>query len=98
MDTEHLEAVLRVADLDQAREQITFMHQMLNDEAKKEGSVAIFPQAYAQSWQAFRDKPTIETARAFLIVAPQLLQAFEEACPGHQLHDTRKFLKDQGVG
>lgn len=93
---EHCEVVLAAADLIMARDQMAYTHQMFNDEAAKKGGKYLFRNEYVAAWQAFRDNPTIDTARTFLAVAPPFLECLEQCCPGQSFHSAERFLKDRG--
>jgi hypothetical protein len=91
------DAVLGKCDLLMARDGIAEMHRTLNAEAERKGGHYMFQQDYVTVWEAFRDKPSIETARALLRVAPSLLQPFQSCSIGGGLYSTNRPLKRRGL-
>jgi len=89
--------VLAKADLMMARDEIADMHRMWNAEAAQQGGEYIFPVEYANAWKAFRDNPTITTARALLESAPPLIMYFEMCSPGHNFYANARYLKGRGL-
>src|SRR5258708_342135 len=87
--------VLGKCDLLMTRDEITVMHRMLNAEAEKEGGAYHFKNDYVAAWESFRNRPTIDSARLLLDVAPQLLQYFEMCSPGTSFYSTNRLLKDR---
>lgn len=79
------------------RDEILNLHKMMNAEAAKNGEKAVFKSEYVAAWQAFRDGPSIGTARALLSYAPQLLDYFEMCSPGHEFYERARFLKERGL-
>lgn len=71
------DAVLASCDLVKARDEIIGFHKIVNAEAEARGESALFKQEYATAWAAFRDNPTIDSARTLLEVSPPLLQYFQ---------------------
>jgi hypothetical protein len=88
------DAVLAKCDLLMARDEIASMHRMMNAQGEKEGGAYYFRNEYAAAWAAFRDKPTIDTARILLNVAPPLLQYFEMCSSGSSFYSTSRLLKE----
>jgi len=95
--TEHSDAILSKSDLPMVRDEILNLHRMFNEQAAKDGGKMAFKTEYVDAWYAFRDGPTVNTARALLDNAPQLLEYFEMCCPGHDFYQRARFLKDRGV-
>lgn len=75
------DAVLSKCDLLMARAEIADMHRMQNAQAEREGGTCYFKKEYVAAWESFRDKPTVDTARALLTIAPPLVQYFEMCSP-----------------
>lgn len=71
------DAMLSNCDLLKARDWIADMHGMENAEAEKRGGSYYYKNEYIAAWEAFRDNPTVVTARTLLEVAPPLLRYFE---------------------
>jgi hypothetical protein len=95
--TEQRDAVLARSDLPMVRDEIVNLHRMFKDQAAKDGSTVAFKTEYVNAWYAFRDGPTVSTARVLLDNAPQLLEYFEMCCPGHDFYERTQFLRDRGV-
>lgn len=91
------DSVLAKADLAMARDEIASMHSMVNAQAEKEGRAYYFKNEYVAAWEAFRDRPTIDTARVLLDVAPPLSQYFEMCSPGSSFYSTSRLLKKRGL-
>lgn len=91
------DAVLDKCDLLMARDEIADWHKMLNSQAEKKGEACYFKKEYAAAWASFRDRPTIDTARMLLDVAPPLLKYFEMCSPGSSFYSTNHFLKERGL-
>jgi hypothetical protein len=91
------DAVLEKSDLLMTRDEIAGMHRMWNTQGEKEGGAFHFKKEYVAAWGAFRDRPTVDTARMLLDVAPQLLQCFEMCSHGSSFHSTSSFLKERGL-
>ena len=89
--------MLNKCDLFMARNEIADMHKMLNAQAAKEGGEYIFKIEYVTAWQAFRDSPSISTARKLLGIAPHLLEYFEMCSPGNSFYSTAHYLKERGL-
>ena len=96
-DNKRWDVVLGQCDLIMARDEIANMHRTFNAQGEKEGGAYYFHHDYAAAWEAFRAKPTIETARALLAVAPPLLQYFEMCSPGNSFYSTSRILKERGL-
>jgi hypothetical protein len=94
---EQRDAVLARSDLPMVRDEILNLHKMFKEQAAKDGGTVAFKAEYVNAWYAFRDGPTISTARALLDNAPQLLEYFEMCSPGHDYFERTRFLKDRGV-
>jgi hypothetical protein len=62
--------LLAKCDLLMARDEIADMHRMQNAQGENEGGAYYFKVEYVAAWEAFRDSPTIDTARLLLDVAP----------------------------
>jgi hypothetical protein len=60
-----------------------------------EGAYYCAPE-YLNAWVAFRDYPNIETAKAFLDVAPSLVRYFEICSPGHSFYENKRLLQESG--
>ena len=90
-------SVLAKADLALARDEIASMHSMVNAQAEKEGGAYYFKNEYVAAWEAFRDSPTIDTARVLLNVAPSLSQYFEMCSRGSSFYSTSRLLKERGL-
>ena len=86
------EAVLRKCDFVMARDEIAEMHRRLNEQGQREGGTYCFKNDYVAAWYAFRDNPNIQTARAFLEVAPPILVYFQQCSPGGMLCEPNSFL------
>jgi hypothetical protein len=76
------DAVIGKSDLLMAREEIADMHRMIESRGEEEGGVYVFKKEYVAAWEAFRDRPTVDTARVLLDAAPQLVEYFEMCSPG----------------
>jgi hypothetical protein len=92
-DLSKCDALLSKSDLVMARDEIADMHRMLNTMASKEGGQYIFKTEYVEAWNAFRDDPRFENAKALLEIAPHLLEYFEMCSPGTKFYSTAKLLK-----
>jgi hypothetical protein len=90
--------VLAKSDLLMARDEILDMHRMANKEAAREGGEYVYKVEYVAAWQAFRNNPTVDTARAFLEIAPSMIEYFEMCSPGHSFYSTNRYLKERGLG
>jgi hypothetical protein len=95
------DAVLAKTDLLMARDEIASMHRMLNAQGEKEGGAYYFKNDYVAAWEAFRDAPTVNTARALLDVAP-LATVFRDVLSRHRLpydwpHSERARLVDSTI-
>jgi len=93
-ETKSWDAVLSKCDLLMARDEIAEMHKMLNAQGEREGGGYYFKEEYVAAWEALRDNPNIDTARALLNVAPELLQYFEMCSPGSSFYSTSRHLKE----
>lgn len=69
--------LLSNCDLVRTRDSIIQMHQMVQSEARLNGSDAYFAGEYVAAWEAFRDEPAPEKAQKLLAIAPSLLPFFE---------------------
>jgi hypothetical protein len=87
------ETTLNKSDLLMARDEIADFHKTLNAQAEAEGGAYYFKNEYVATWEAFRDNPNIENARALLEVAPELLRYFEDCSPGGDLYATNSYLR-----
>jgi hypothetical protein len=96
-DARQWDAVLNNCDLLMARQEIAQMHRNLNAEAQRKGGHYMFPQEYVAAWEAFREEPSIHTARVLLQVAPPLLQYFQACSPGSELYSTNRLLERRGT-
>jgi hypothetical protein len=76
-----------------ARDEIVDFHRITNTLAEAEGGAYYFKNEYIAAWEAFRDNPTIENARALLEVAPILLKYFEDCSPGGDIYATNTYLR-----
>jgi hypothetical protein len=76
-DERPLDAMLKKSDLLMARDWIANMHNAGNAEAEKQGGQYYWAPEYVVAWEAFRDHPSVETARRLLKVAPHLTRLFE---------------------
>ena len=63
---ERWDVVLLKCDLLMARDKIANMHEMANSQAEKEHGEYYFAKEYVAAWEAFRENPTIDTARTLL--------------------------------
>jgi hypothetical protein len=91
------DAVLAKCDLAMARDEIADMHKALQRRAESEGGECYFKTEYVAAWQAFRDRPSIDTARALLVVSPPLLEHFEMCSPGTAFYTTKGILRNRGA-
>lgn len=96
-ETKSWNAVLSKCDLSMARDEIAEMHKTLNAQGEKEGGGYYFKKEYVAAWEALRDNPNIDTARALLNVAPELLQYFEMCSPGSSFYSASRHLKENGL-
>lgn len=86
-------AVLARCDLLMARDEIIDFHKIINAQGEAESGAYYFRNEYVAAWETFRDKPTVENARALLEVAPPLLRYFEDCVPGTSFYQSNAFLK-----
>jgi hypothetical protein len=91
------DAILGRCDLLMARDEIADMHRILNAQGEMEGGAYYFKIEYVAAWEAFRDKPTVDTARVLLDVAPYLLRYFEMCSPGSNFYSTSRLLRERGL-
>lgn len=82
-------------DLFMVRSEIAQLHSNLNEMAASKGGAYYFKNDYVSAWTAFRDNPTIETAKEFLRVAPAVISIFRNCSPGADLYETNWALKDR---
>jgi len=94
---EQRDALLARSDLPMVRDEILSLHRMFKEQAAKDGGAMAFKTEYVNAWCAFRDGPTVSTARVLLDNAPQLLEYFEMCSPGHSFYESTRFLKGQGA-
>lgn len=91
------DAMLAKCDLLMARDEIMDWHKMMNEQAEKKGETCYFKNEYVAAWEPFRNRPTIDTARMLLNVAPWLLQYFEICSPDSSVYSTKRWLKERGL-
>jgi hypothetical protein len=91
------DAILAECDLLMARDEILDMHRILREQAEREGGENFFKKEYVAAWELFRDNPNVDTARAFLSVAPMLRDYFEGCRPGGNFYLTNRYMKERGL-
>ena len=90
------DAVLSKCDLVMARDEIAAVHKQLNEEAKRKYGEYVLKNENLTNLDAFCNNPNIETARAFLDVAPDALPYFEACSPGGGLYSTNRHISERG--
>jgi hypothetical protein len=100
------DALLSKCDLIMARDEIVDFHRIADKgafdseevrQAIERGEGAYYyPSEYVDAWHTFRDYPNIETARAFLDVAPNVKRYFEICSPGQFFYENKRSLERSG--